>query len=111
MKLVPLALLPWPPASAVSSGLKGRLAQPPTSKGEETCALAPWAAVSFAETCCAVQSVGLSMNSGLFTTTFTLRSRSGTPSLSCGRGSEVAVTAAVLGSTVIAERTTMLPRL
>src|SRR5437588_12935329 len=59
MKLVPLALLPWAPASAVSSGLKGRLAQPPTSNGEDTCALAPWAAVSFAETSSAARFVGL----------------------------------------------------
>ena len=82
VRLVPLALLPCPPASALSSGLNARPAQPPTSNGDETCASAPCVEVSLAETCCGAQLVGLTMKLGLFTSTFTLRSRSSTPSFS-----------------------------
>jgi len=67
--------------------------------------------VSVAEICCGEQFVGLSMNPGLLRLTLTVRTRSGTPSMICGRGSEVAVTAAVFGSMSITERTTTLPRL
>ena len=67
--------------------------------------------MSVAEIWCGEQLVGFTLKPGLLTFTLTFRNLNGTPERICFNGSEVTVTAAVFGSTVIAERTTSLPRL
>ncbi len=51
------------------------------------------------------------MKFGRSTVTFARRSRNGTPSMTCGNGSDVVVSAAVCGSMLTKARTTTLPRL
>src|SRR5271166_1232351 len=106
----PSALLVVPWVEAVKPGLKGRFLQPVTANGLVTAELAPCAAVIVPLIDCESQLVGLNMNSGRLTSTSIVFSLNGTPSMLCGSGSLVTVSCAVLGFTLIVERTTTLPR-
>ena len=95
----------------MSFGLKGRFLQPAAANGFDTCAVAPSEPCTDAVICFASQLVGLNMNPARVIATLTVWIRSGIPSTICGSGSLVTVSALVLGSTLMAERTTTLPRL
>src|ERR1700682_164825 len=100
---------PFPYVSAVSFGLKGSVRQLAAWKRLATCAFAPWTLEILASIASELQFVGLKKNRSIVR--LTVRTRNGTPSTLGGNGSIATLTAAVCGSTLIAPRTTMLPRL
>src|SRR4029077_18358705 len=105
-RLVPFFFEPGARVETLNPGLKGRFLQPPAANGDETCAAVPCTETIVPVICSALQLVGLKTNCGRSIVTFTVCTRSGTPSRICGSGSLVTVSAAVLGSMFSAARTT-----
>src|SRR5580700_1034318 len=110
-RLAPLALLVCPDVETLKSGANFRLWHDPTWKWLEIPACAPSVLNAVPENDCGLQFVGLNMNSGRSITALIVRRSVGMPSRIDGSGSVVTVSCAVCGSTLIAERTTIVPRL
>ena len=81
-----------------------------TWKGAAKLDAAPWSPVTVAVTENGSQLVGFSAKPCRSSSTWTERSRSGTPAMMRGSGSDTAVSVAVAGSTSTATRTATLPK-
>src|ERR1035438_6221502 len=105
LRAAPLALLACAPVPAVSLGLNGSFAQLATWNGEDTDSLALPTLLSDPVMAIWLQLVGLNSNPGRSTATLICLSCTGTPLTNVGNGSLTIVTAAVVGSTSMRERT------
>ncbi len=96
---------------ALNVGLNVRLRHDPTWNGLDSAAVRAFDAGRGPEKDCALQLVGLNMNSLRSITASIVRTSVGTPSRIVGNGSVVIVNCEVSGSTSIFARTTVVPRL
>src|SRR5437660_607411 len=110
-RAAPSSLLFFASLLASNIGWNGRLAQLAVWKGVDPAAIAPCAPVKVSVIASGLQLVGLNWKAGRSTVTLICLSCVGLPCTNVGKGSLVIVTAAVLGSTLIVERTVTLPRL
>ena len=111
MKAAPFALEALPLVEALRVGWKGRLAQFWTWKGLWVGTVVPSVPVIVAVISFGSQLVGLNWKLGRSIETLSALIWAGTPLTKVGKGSLWMLTAAVLGSTVIFERTVTSPRL
>ena len=116
-RLAPFSFEVFALVAVLNDGLNASALQLPTWKGVDRPCVALNVEVSVDSVARAPQLVGLKMNEGRFTSTFSVFSRTGTPPTIVGSvpgvpaGGVATVTRAVCGSTLIVARVVTVPRL